>query len=504
MFTSPDIHQLITSLSQSERRLFKLRATQTGKSSTNYLRLFDAISAQESYDEEEIKALFKGERFINNFSVAKAYLYQSILDSLRQRRVRKSPEMAVREMIDHIEILFQRGLPAQAQKILERAVKKARNFDLVLYQTELTKWQRQLINLRSRNHRTENLLEIESAESKSFQLASQEATFQSLRAMLQAIFLQNIDLRAAQTGQQVADLMKHPLLSKPPQKLSFLSQLYFHEIFAVYHRMEGDASRSLNAYQKAIQLWEMHPAFAKAYPDKYLQSLTSFLDACLREAEYPDFQKQIQKIYQMDPVEPRLKARAFYLGNHLDLRYAITTYQFKVGLRRVRHIENGLKKHKLHLSPSIELTFQYNLAILYFLSQDYQQAIPFINLVRNQGKSPVRQDIIDAARMIELVCHFELRNFELLESLLRSNKRFLKSHPRQHSYETILLKGLRRLLDLPSNQTRPIFEELKKEFEAMEGASYLIGREELMLWILSYLEGKPPSEMEPPRKKRKV
>lgn len=504
MFASADLHQLITSLSQSERRLFKLRATQTGKRSSNYLRLFDEIAAQEVYDEEKIKAFFTGEKILNNFSVAKAYLYQNILDSLRQGRARKSPEMEVREMLDHIEILFLRGLPGQAHKIMERAVKKAKKYGLELYQAELARWQRQLLNLRAGHKRSEVLFEIDNSEGKSFQLASYEASLQSLRAKIQVIYLNHIDLRDPKIGTRVNKLLEHPLLLQPPDQLSFFSQIYFHEIFAVYHRMAGNASQSLGAYRKTLDLWELYPAFSKAYPDKYLQSLTFFLDTCLREAEYSEFQVQVKKIHAMDPVEPRLKARAFYLGNHLELRYAITTYQFKIGLQRVRHIENGLKKHRLHLSTSIELTFQYNLAILFFLAQEYRQALPFINLVRNQGKSPVRQDIIDAARLIELVCYYELNNYDLIESRLRSINRFLRSNPRQHPYEKILIKGINKLLDLPYHETDKVFEELKDGFETMEGASYLIGREEIMLWIRSHLEKRPPSEMDPPEKSSTV
>lgn len=500
MFASPDLHQLIHSLSQSERRLFKLRANQTGKRAANYLRLFEVIDSQQVYDEEMVKASFVGEKILNNFSVAKAYLYQNILDSIRQGYARKSPEMEVREFLDQIELLFHRGLSDQARKIVVRAIKKAEKFDLEIYLAELYRWQRQLTNLRTTSHRIEALTLLEKAEFQSLQLARKETTLHSLRARLQSIYINHIDLRDREAAELVAELMAHNLLSEPPHDLSFLSQLHFYEIYAVYYRMAGHSDKSLASYREAVHLWQANPSNSKAYPARYLQSLTFFLDTCLREAEYTDFLDQVKKIHAMDPVEPRLKARAFYLGNHLELRYAITTYQFDIGIRRVKHIENGLKKHGLHLSPSIELTFLYNLAILYFLAQEYTHAIRFVNLVRNQSKSPVRQDIVDAARLIELVCHYELYNFDLLESRIRSINRFLKSHPRQHPYENLLLKGIRKLIDLPPSEEQTTFEDLKTAFEDMEGASYLIGREELMLWIRSHLEGIPPSEMDPPAK----
>ncbi len=390
-------------MTQAERRQFKLKSAVSGKRSTNYIRLFDVIAAQDEYDEEAVKNSFTGEKLINNFSVAKAYLYQSILDSLRQGRPQKSPEMEIREMLDHIEILYERGLPHQARKVLEKASKKASRFDLPLLQSELFRWKRQLTNLRGGLDRDEPLRKIEEAEQSNFLQAEQESTLQSLRARIQSIYLNQIDLRDPQTGAEIDSIMSHPLILSPPGQLTFFSQLYHHQIFAVFHRMEGKSDLSLESYRKVIRLWDKHPAHQSSYPDKYLLSLTAFLDNCLREAEYSEFSDQVGKIHALNPAQPRLKARAFYLGNHLELRYAITTYQFKIGLRRVRAIENGLKKHRLHLSPSIELTFLYNLAILYFLAQDYQPAIPFINKILKQTKSSVRQDIVDATRLIENV-----------------------------------------------------------------------------------------------------
>jgi hypothetical protein len=51
--------------------------------------LFDAINAQEEYDEVKLKKKFKGETFTNNFSAAKKYLEEAILRVAPQFQLRQ-------------------------------------------------------------------------------------------------------------------------------------------------------------------------------------------------------------------------------------------------------------------------------------------------------------------------------------------------------------------------------------------------------------------------------
>ena len=75
MKPSTELFNLIQSLSKSEKRFFKLSSSlQDGEK--NYLKLFDAIEKQKSYDEKEIKLLFKAEKFIQHLPSEKNHLYK--------------------------------------------------------------------------------------------------------------------------------------------------------------------------------------------------------------------------------------------------------------------------------------------------------------------------------------------------------------------------------------------------------------------------------------------
>jgi hypothetical protein len=233
----------------------------------------------------------------------------------------------------------------------------------------------------------------------------------------------------------------------------------------------------------------------KEHPHQYLNALASFLDACIRAHIFEGFHENLALLHALPDPDANFRAQAFYLGHHLELRYAISTGEFQHAMRHTSLIEEGLQRHAKFLNPGVVITFLYNLAVLHFLAQDYPIAIRFINRILNQGTTSIRQDIFDAARVLELASHFSLGNFDLLESLLRSMSRRLRLHPRENAFEKVVVKGLRKLMDAPLPLHKPIFAEIDEELEAVPGAAFLAGREELLLWLRANLLGQTPAEL---------
>src|SRR5688500_17153020 len=92
MKVTDDLLQLIKSLDQTEKRYFKIFATMhvKGSDDNKYVKLFDAIDKQNEYNEEQIREQFKDEKFLIQLHVAKNYLYNIILKSLRLYHSEKS------------------------------------------------------------------------------------------------------------------------------------------------------------------------------------------------------------------------------------------------------------------------------------------------------------------------------------------------------------------------------------------------------------------------------
>ena len=142
MKKNEELFYLIQSLSKSEKRYFKLSIT--GNESVEYLQLFDAIEAQKSYNEGDIKIFFKDKAFINQLTTIKNYLKQRILQSLRNYHSKTSKNAELLDIIRNVEILFQKGQYTICQSELSRAEKKAKNFQQNMLLFHIQDWKRKV------------------------------------------------------------------------------------------------------------------------------------------------------------------------------------------------------------------------------------------------------------------------------------------------------------------------------------------------------------------------
>src|SRR6267143_6604241 len=96
---------LIKSLTKAEKRYIKVFSG-GGKDDSIYQLLFDAIDQQKEYDEEEIRKIFKGDKFLDQLHVTKIYLSELILKALRNYNAKSNINSELLTLLGDIEILF--------------------------------------------------------------------------------------------------------------------------------------------------------------------------------------------------------------------------------------------------------------------------------------------------------------------------------------------------------------------------------------------------------------
>ncbi|MFH0867141.1 MAG: hypothetical protein V1904_13175 [Bacteroidota bacterium] len=117
---SDKLFSLIRSLSKQEKRYFKLFAG-ANREASNYIKLFDILSRQKVYDEDAIREIYKNEKFIKQLHVTKNYLYKLILRSLHIYHINISEDSIIKELLQCVEILYNKGLYGQCTTLLNKA-----------------------------------------------------------------------------------------------------------------------------------------------------------------------------------------------------------------------------------------------------------------------------------------------------------------------------------------------------------------------------------------------
>lgn len=119
-----EIFQLVHSLTQSEKRYFKLGIQ---KENSIYPMVFDLILQQRVFDAEELTTLLKNKNIKSSLSRIIHHLEKLILTSLGRYHATNHPRYEVMDAIRYYTILRDRGLHQQGKTLLRKAFKIAKH-----------------------------------------------------------------------------------------------------------------------------------------------------------------------------------------------------------------------------------------------------------------------------------------------------------------------------------------------------------------------------------------
>ena len=131
--STDELFQLLKSLEKAEKRNFKLYVQRnSGTSDLKIIQLFDALDKMEDYDEE---LLLRKQKNIQKQQLPnlKAHLYKQILASLRILKDDNNIDLQLHEHMDYARILYNKGLPLQSLKTLDRIKEIARSNNQVTF-----------------------------------------------------------------------------------------------------------------------------------------------------------------------------------------------------------------------------------------------------------------------------------------------------------------------------------------------------------------------------------
>lgn len=124
MSSTGSLFLLIKTMSKNEKIQFKRFYSSKKSETKNYIRLFNFIDKMETEDDQFIKKKFAGEKFINQLSVAKNYLFHQILDSLNYSHQEDLSDVGISGSIAKAEILIRKALYKEAEKLLREVLGK--------------------------------------------------------------------------------------------------------------------------------------------------------------------------------------------------------------------------------------------------------------------------------------------------------------------------------------------------------------------------------------------
>lgn len=469
-----ELVKLVSSLTKAEKRYFKMfSSVQNGEKS--YLKLFEAIEKLGEYDEEKIRKMLAGEEFIKRLPAVKNYLYGQLLRSLRVIYSGETVDSQIREMIEEIGILYEKRLYKQCAKILEKATVLAQKNELILPLLELNSWKEKIMSEVSPLDKLEKMLASSTEEEN--RLIKLQKNITEFRGLYNSIVLINKKIKEARTEEELEQfgfILNHPLVQSIDNARSFEAKHYFYLIHLIYNHAKGNNEACLEIASKQLKLLESFPDKIREKPKMYISALNNMLLCEIHLHNYQNFEATLAKLRSFPVKSLNLEVNRFVSSYIFEMVMYLDTGEFHKSASVRDEIIGGLEKYGDKINTIEEITLLYNLFYSYFGTGEYQKALGIINKLLNEYQKELRYDIQCAARILNLVLHYELRNTMLLEYNAVSTYRFLYKSKRLYKLETVVLNFIRRKMPDIYTEKEEIeaFKELRKEFMELSEHPY--------------------------------
>jgi len=472
MKPSTELHDLIRSLTKSEKRFFKLHSSlQSGDK--NYLRLFDAIDKQPVYDEDALKKQFAKETFIKHLPSEKNHLYKLILKALRAFHAESSISGVLKQEIKNIEILYQKALYVECNKLLHRAKRIARENERFYYWFELLNWEKMLLEEAYESGEfTKDLDALIEEEREVVEKLRNLAAYHILYSKINYVFRSGGYVRTEEEHAMVEEISEHPLIKGKNTALSQRAATICYYTQGFCQWAKRDWSASLEKFRRVKTILDSNPQIKSDLPKRYIRTLQYIINAQIELHQLDQARANITAMRALPDTEgfhgQSIASQVFVASYLSELRLLDRSGEHARAMELVAPIIEGMEALGTRLQKEHELEFYFALACVYFGAGEMNKALFWLNKVLNDNEPTLRQDIFTYARLFNLVVHYELGNFDLLEYIVRSTQRFLSKRQRAYQVEVLLIEQIRRLARAGDPQARrELFRALEEQLETL-------------------------------------
>ncbi|HEY4207629.1 MAG TPA: hypothetical protein VGM31_12480 [Puia sp.] len=491
--SSDALFQLVKSLEKSEKRNFKLYIKRNSASEDlQIIQLFDALDKMDEYDEVQLLKKSKSLKK-QQLSNAKAHLYREILTSLRLISQENNVDIQLHEQLDYARILYNKGLYLQSLKLLDKIKENAKSRDQITFLLQILFFEKTIEALhitRSMQDRADQLTAEVDDVNDHLQLVSK---LSNLSLQLYSWYIRNGVARNEKDEIAVQEFFEKNLPADLSGCTGFYEKLYQYQSFCWYAFIRQDFLLYYRYTQRWVDLFEKEPFMLAVETSHYIKGMHNLLGAHFDLMNYPKFTETLRQFedFSQSPIvtgniNNRIQTFVYLYISKLNKHFLDGT--FTEGLELVPYIEEKLQEYWIYLDRHRILVFYYKIACLYFGSGDYERTIDYLNKIIN-WKVDLRTDLQCYSRLLHLIAHYELGNYQLLEYLTKSVYRFMAKLENLSLVEEAIFKFLRKSFNLSPDRIRPELEKLLEKLKKYEKNRFET-RAFVYLDIISWLESK--------------
>ncbi len=491
---STALYTLVQTMKPAERRYFNVWASRSGSSEKKFIQLFNGLCEQEEYDEDALLASIP-EISSSQISNMKAHLYQRVLQSMRQYSQSHSIEIQIREMIDHVHILYDRGLFDQCVQILKKARKKVGRIDNLELQLEILKWEKNILTQTVTAGNEQRVNRIVKEVQQVNERINNVNKFTNLAARLNAIYYRIGFIRNQSDYHHIQRLFENELPTFQEEDLSLTEKLSLYQLLSGYYSFIQDFDSGLKYARKWLALFDQHREMRYSRTNDYLSAINTLMIAHHKMYNYDEFVETSRRLrdirhYPRHTMNENIRMRLYKYTYVHEFNRIFMLGDFRHGVSLIEKIEPLLEPFIRQLDNHSRIILFYKVACLYFGDQKYSSCIRWLNRIFTLENIDLREDIHSFARILSLISHYELGNTDVIDYYIRSTYRFLLRKKDLYSFQKYILSFLKKLnAHLSEKELMRAFNELRDQLVPLQNNPY--ERRAFMYFdIISWLESK--------------
>lgn len=499
MLKSESLIQLINSLTRVEKKEFSLYTSK--KSDKDYILLYKLIVDNKIIDSLELKKTFVKLRPKSNFNIVVSYLFNLIVEILvKLRKNQDSYYLLFTELLQS-RVLYEKSLYDECFNLLYKIKEKARYFEndivLLLAQRQELNY---LLSIGFKDYNEKTILKMHNINRRTIMSIMKMSEHSSLYEILTYRIHNNGLLRSKDEVRKMDDLVTSEINIISNSKVDNFEVRKNHQLFqANYFIAIGDYRSAYNCFIELNKLFECNKHLWYNPPIYYLMTIEGMLESLRVIHNYEGMNYFIDKLEKLTCTSESFHLNVMYIIFIYRLFSYLDIGEFKKALSWVNDNQNNVinKIQLLRIEQQVELSLY--LALVYLCNEEYRKANKWLSSITRCG---VYQSIplFRTIRLVSLMVHYELFDFDFIQSESRSIKReILKNKSSGLKVELFLLKFLNYSFVHNDKDSRiKIWNQLKKEVDLLYTDKFelqLIQKFDFIAWVESKVFGIPLAEV---------
>ena len=489
MINTLDLHKLIKNLTKSEKRYFKDKTLKLNPDGTKYLELFDLLDSIKKYSNERFKKELVAIGIHKNVSYTQNYLFNVLLEELHNYRKQNDIELKIKDSIAQAKFLYERNLLSTYKKVLINAEKQAGKYEYFNLQLQILEELKALVTQIVDKKGISK--QIDQLNNKIDTIKHKRDIYNQLRHTLTQLYdlrNQGFDIRNPIRAIELNQIIEEINGVKMQPDYGF--RILFH--YNVIRETIGDTvfEDSSQFGNNILNLYNTYKHFKDIDLIGYIKSLLNYLQTLLEFKRFVEADKCFKELEEL--LKHCVNKGLLFLATLIEEGTLVSKYYYTYQQGLIEETEENIYNLDQYLSRDDiseykKIWYMNSIPFFFFHNNKYNEALEWTNKLLN---IPVSQGVnvhhYIKLKILEIILHYELGNYLLLDNLVDTNEKYLRKYDYYHETEQILFKifrskhfrwGLEEKLNpifvSAHTSLKELVESNKNEREQLKNINYL-------------------------------